>query len=174
MAADVRALADHLGLAAFDLVGYSMGGIVSLLVAVDEPRVRRLVVGGIGEGVVLSGGVDQRVVRSSALAAALRADDPGVLADPVVRAFRAFADATGSDRLALAAQADAVHARSIDLAAIAVPALVLAGTSDPLATRPEELARAIPGAEVHLVPGDHGGTLRRPEFARAIVEFLGR
>ena len=173
MAADVRALADHLGLAVFDLVGYSMGGIVALLVAVADRRVRRLVVGGIGEGVVLSGGVDQRVVASAALAAALRADDPATIADPGARAFRGAADAPGRDRFALAAQADAAHAQPIDLAAIGVPALVLAGESDPLAAHPEVLAGAIPGAAVRRVPGDHPSTLREPAFAAAIVEFVG-
>ncbi len=177
MAADVRALADHLGFDGFDLVGYSMGGIVSLLVAAADPRVRRLVVGGIGEGVVRFGGVDQRALRRPALAAALRADDPSTITDPAVRAFRAFADATGGDRLALAAQAEAAHAAPIDLAAVTAPALVLIGAADPLAAHPEVLAAAIgtgAGAEVRRVPGDHLGAVREPAFAAAIVEFLAR
>ncbi|MET0803861.1 MAG: alpha/beta fold hydrolase, partial [Acidimicrobiales bacterium] len=52
MARDVSALADHLGLESWMQVGYSMGGIVSLFVAIEDPRVTRLVVGGIGAGVV--------------------------------------------------------------------------------------------------------------------------
>jgi pimeloyl-ACP methyl ester carboxylesterase len=174
MAVDVRALADHLGLGAFDLAGYSMGGIVSLLVAAAEPRVRRLVVGGIGEGVVRFGGVDRRAVGHSALADALRAEDASTITNPAVRAFRTFADAVGGDRLALAAQADAAHGEPIDLAAITAPTLVLAGESDPLASRPEVLAAAIPDAEVERIPGDHVGAVARPEFAAAIVRFLAR
>jgi pimeloyl-ACP methyl ester carboxylesterase len=174
MATDVGALADHLGFTAFDLAGYSMGGIVALLVGAAEPRVRRLVVGGIGAGVVEFGGVDQRAVGSSRLAAALRADDPATITDPAVRAFRTFADVTGGDRLAYAAQADAAHAVPIAFAAITAPTMVLVGRDDLLARDPQRLAAAIPGAELALVPGDHLGAVGQPEFAAAIVEFLGR
>jgi pimeloyl-ACP methyl ester carboxylesterase len=172
MARDVSALADELGLTVFDLAGYSMGGIVALLVAASEPRVRRLVVGGIGEGVLHFGGVDQRAVRRPALAAALRADDPTSITDPAVRAFRAFADATGGDRLAFAAQADAAHAEQIDLAAITAPTLVLAGEADPLAVDPGVLAGAMRRGELRMVPGDHLGAVREPAFAAALVAFL--
>jgi pimeloyl-ACP methyl ester carboxylesterase len=174
MARDVGALADLLGFTAFDLAGYSMGGIVALLVGAAEPRVRRLVAGGIGAGVVDHGGLDQQAVGSSPLAAALRADDPATITNPAVRAFRDFADATGGDRLAFAAQADAAHASPIAFTAIAAPTLVLAGEDDAIARDPARLAAAIPGAELRMVPGDHLGAVRRPELAAAIVEFLGR
>src|SRR5690606_4517305 len=70
MARDVCELADRLGLVQFDLVGYSMGGVVAVLVGTREPRLRRLVLGGIGEAVVLLGGVDTRALDNSLLAMA--------------------------------------------------------------------------------------------------------
>jgi pimeloyl-ACP methyl ester carboxylesterase len=99
------------------------------------------------------------------------ADDPSAFPEPV-QSFRRNAEARGNDRLALAAQARVVNARPIALASIRVPTLVLAGTSDPLAVRPEVLAGAIPGARLELVPGDHGTSRTSPEFTRALTAFL--
>lgn len=172
MARDVRELADHLELAEFDLAGYSMGAVIALILGSTDARVRRLAVGGVGEGVMRFGGVDRSVLPRGAIAAALRADDPETITNPAVRAFRTFADATGSDRLALAAQADSAHAEPIDLAAITAPTLVLAGDADPLAIRPERLAHAIPGATLVMVPGDHVAAVGSPELRTAMVDFF--
>jgi pimeloyl-ACP methyl ester carboxylesterase len=175
MAADVVEVLDALGVDDVDLVGYSMGAVVSALVASTRPeRVHRLVLGGVGAGVVELGGVDTRVLPAPALAAALRAGDPADLADldPVVRAFREFAEGTGNDLLALAAQADAVHDRPLDLAAVTAPTLVLTGDADPLAARPAVLAAAVPDGRSRLVPGDHGSALADPGFAAAVAGFL--
>ena len=53
MVRDVGAFFDHLGLERTDLVGYSMGAATAIRFAVGEPRLRRLVLGGIG-GVYVS------------------------------------------------------------------------------------------------------------------------
>ncbi|HEX5946695.1 MAG TPA: alpha/beta fold hydrolase [Acidimicrobiales bacterium] len=172
MAADLRSLMDVVGAAEVHLVGYSMGAIVSLITATDEPRVRRLAVGGVGAGVVELGGVDTRVLDNAKLVPALLADDPAAIADPESAGFRAFADMIGADRRALAAQAQVVHAEPIALDRIAVPTLVLAGDTDPLATRPEVLADAVPGARLEVVSGDHTGALGDPRFVASLVEFL--
>jgi pimeloyl-ACP methyl ester carboxylesterase len=50
-----------------DLVGYSMGAIVSLIYASGGERVRRLVVGGVGAGVIECGGVDRRAVSNESI-----------------------------------------------------------------------------------------------------------
>ncbi|WP_081788620.1 alpha/beta fold hydrolase [Candidatus Blastococcus massiliensis] len=173
MAGDLAAVADVLDLPTFDLAGYSMGGIVSLVLAGTDPRVRRLVVGGIGAGVVERGGVDTRTLRTSALVAALEADDPATITDPTAAVFRAFADLTGADRLALAAHARVVHAEPLPLGDITATTLVLAGDADPLAVRPQVLADAVPGARLVSVPGDHLGAVRTPDFVEALVGFLG-
>lgn len=172
MARDVSTLADVLGEPLYDLAGYSMGAIVSLLTAVSDSRVRRLVIGGIGAGVVELGGVDTRVVRRDALRHALTTDQPATIADPSAAAFRAFVEAVGGDRTALAAQVAAAHDRPIPLGEITAPTLVLAGERDNLATRPEVLAAAIPGSVLRMVPGDHLGAVREPALTRALVSFL--
>lgn len=171
MAADVSHLVDELGVPVFDLVGYSMGAVVSLLVAGRDERLRRLAVGGVGEGVLVCGGVDRRAVHPNDLAAAFRADDPATLAGPAA-GFRQFADAIGADRLALAAHASVAHGEPIPLERITVPTLVLAGRDDELAVEPHLLAEAIPGAVLRQVGGDHLGALTDPGFLPALLAFL--
>lgn len=175
MARDVAELADHLGLDAFDLVGYSMGGVTAVLAATEDPRIGRLVIGGIGSAVVELGGVDTRVMDRTALAEVLaRPDgpDPAALENPTLAGFVAFVDAVGGDRLALAAQARSVHAAPIPLERITAPTLLIAGTEDDLASRPEVLVAAIPDCRLAAVPGDHMGALMGPDYTIALLAFL--
>jgi pimeloyl-ACP methyl ester carboxylesterase len=173
MARDLSELIDHLSVPVVDLAGYSMGAIVSLITASQEPRIRRLVTGGVGEGVVATGGVDTRFVPNMEIVAALLAEDPSTITHPGAAPFRQFADAIGADRKALAAQASVVHAAPIPLTLINAPTLVTAGDNDPLAIHPERLAAAIPGARSLLVKGDHRAAVADPAFAAALVAFLG-
>lgn len=173
MARDAAGLFDVLGLARVDVVGYSMGAIVSLLLAAGDARVRSLVVGGVGAAVVELGGLDTEAVPSDEVAAVLLAEDRATIAGNVAEGFRNLADLVGADRVALAAVATEARAGRFDLGAITAPTLVLAGTEDTLARRPEVLARAIPAATLELVPGDHLAAVAHPAFARALVAFLG-
>ena len=59
MARDARALLDHLGVERVDVVGYSMGALVSTRLVPDEPRARSCVLGGIG-GKIRRPGVSRR------------------------------------------------------------------------------------------------------------------
>ena len=174
MARDVSTLIDTLGADEVDLVGYSIGAIVSLIVASHELRVGRLIIGGVGAGVVERGGVDTRAISADKLAEALRAQDPSTITDSAAKAFRTFADATGPDLVALAAQASTAHQEQIPLEQISAPTLILVGRDDNLATRPQVLADAIPGAELAVIGGDHLGAVGDPAFAPAIVEFVSR
>ncbi len=173
MAGDLTAVADALGLEHFDLAGYSMGAIVSVLLAGTDRRVRRMVIGGIGARVMEPAGTASRTVDRTAVAAALEADDPRATADPTAAAFRAFADSSGADRLALAAHIRVGHPQPLPAAEVTAPTLLVVGEADALAARPEVLAGAIPGARLTMVPGDHLGAVRTPEFTAALVGFLG-
>jgi pimeloyl-ACP methyl ester carboxylesterase len=170
MARDLRAVVAALDVPAVDVVGYSMGAVIALLTAAEGDVVRRLVVGGVGAGVVEVGGVDTRVLPNEVLAAFL-ADATGPL-PPEVAGMVAFAESVGADLPSLAAQARAAHQGGIDLAAITAPTLVIAGDADPLARRPHVLADAIAGARLHVVAGDHGTTVAGPDFRTAVVDFL--
>ena len=175
MALDAAGLLDVLAVSEADFAGYSMGAVVGLILATREPRIRRLVAAGVGANVAELGGTDTaaRVAAYRGLAAGLRADDPSTIESNNARAFRRFADFVGGDRLALAAQAEAMHVAPIALAEITSPTLVIAGDKDLLSPRPEALAAAIPGADVLVLPGDHLTIPSSPAFIGAVVEFLG-
>jgi pimeloyl-ACP methyl ester carboxylesterase len=172
MARDLLALVDELGAPEVDLVGYSMGAIVCLIAASHDPRVRRLVTGGVGAAVVELGGVDTRVLDRDTLVQALEAESLATLTNPQAVAFRLFADTVGADRRALAAHARVVHASPIELDRITAPTLVIAGDRDELAARPQVLADAIPNARVELMDGDHLTALNDPRLSRLIADFL--
>lgn len=172
MARDLAVLLDVIDAPQIDLVGYSMGAVVALLLSAQDERVRRLIVGGVGSGIVECGGVDRRAISNDSIIEALEAEDPATLEDAGASAFRALADALGSDRQALIAQASAVHRGGIDLRRINAPTLVLAGDRDPLAVRPEVLVQALPDARLQLLSGDHVEAIADPRFAASIVEFL--
>ncbi|MCZ4122794.1 alpha/beta fold hydrolase [Streptomyces sp. H39-S7] len=171
MARDVTELIDVLGVGEVHLAGYSMGAVVALLATAADRRVTRLVTGGVGAGVVEVGGLDRRAIPTELVTAALNAEDP---ADAPAQAagFRLLADAVGADRQALVAQLTAAFRGPMPLADIRVPFLVLAGSEDPLAVRPEVLADAVAGAELSVLPGDHLTVVRDPRFAAAVAAFL--
>jgi pimeloyl-ACP methyl ester carboxylesterase len=172
MARDLGELLKATGVGEIDLVGYSMGAVVALLFAAEDARVRRLVVGGVGSGIVECGGVDRRALSNDSIIEALSADDTHTLEATGARAFRALADALGCDRRALIAQARSVHRGGVELQRISAPTLVLAGDEDPLAIRPQVLADAMPQAKLQLLGGDHMSALGDALFATSIVDFL--
>ena len=172
MARDLGVLLEVCGESQIDLVGYSMGAIVSLIFASGEERVRGLVVGGVGSGVIECGGVDRRAVSNDAIIEALSAEDPGTVGIPEAVAFRMLADALDADRRALAAQAASIYRGDIPLNRISAQTLVLAGDTDPLAIRPKVLSDAIPGARLRILSGDHIGAIADPRFKQSIVDFL--
>jgi pimeloyl-ACP methyl ester carboxylesterase len=169
MADDVSALLDHLGLGEVDVVGYSMGGLVTSLLLAGEPRVRSAVLGGVGSRLILRSGPP---MPAGAIAAALEAEDPSTVTGAVPKAFRAFADSTGADRLALAAIQRAGLPPRPDLSGVRVPVLVITGDRDVLVGDPAELAAAIPGARSVVVSGDHLSAVYDPRFAAEVVGFL--
>jgi pimeloyl-ACP methyl ester carboxylesterase len=87
-------------------------------------------------------------------------------------AFRRFADSTGADRFALAANQRSRQGETTDVGAISVPTLVLVGDSDQLAGSSEALAARIPGATFRVLRGNHLTAVRDPHFSEAIVAFV--
>lgn len=171
MAHDVSALLDHLGLGEVDVVGYSMGGRVTAQLAVSEPRVRSIVLGGVGAGVVQGRGLEG----AEAIASALTASDATSIANPTARGFRQFAESTGADREALAAvMRSNIGEPARDISTISLPTLVIVGDRDALVGNPQELVDLIPGAELVVVSGDHLTAVGDPKFRQAIAEFLSR
>ena len=167
---DVLALMDHLDLTAVDLVGYSMGARVALGVALAAPgRVANLILGGVGG----------RALESSrtgdVMAAAMEAEDPETIAEPLLRSFRQFADEQGEDRLAIAAftRAPSEPLNPDDLFALTMPVLVVAGARDGLAGDPQGLADLIRGARAVTLAGcDHFNAIPHALLKAAVFDFL--
>src|SRR5262249_62175686 len=89
MASDVIALMDHLDIARADIMGYSLGSRMTAVLALEQPeRLRSIILGGIGIGMITGGGPGENV------ALALEAPSLDDVTDPVGRTFRAFADPT--------------------------------------------------------------------------------
>lgn len=172
MVGDARALLDALDTDLVDLVGYSMGAQVAAGVAMVEPRVRRLVLGGIGTR-LLARRAEEIAYPANDIADALEAPDSAAISNPTARAFRSFADATKADRLALAAlqRSRSVGGR-VDLACITMPVLVVVGEQDTLVGDGGGLAAQLPDGHLVVVPGDHISAVTRAEFAAALVRFL--
>ena len=173
MADDTVGLLDALGIASAHLVGMSMGGMIAQLVAIRAPaRVRSLcsIMSTTGDrkvgnatpaalGVLLTPVPAEReanVARSVEVWRVLASpsqpiDEPTTRARAAVAYDRAFCPLGAARQLAAILSA---RDRSPELAKLSVPALVIHGVDDPLIAPDggEATARAIPGAELVLVP----------------------
>ncbi|HWU60490.1 MAG TPA: alpha/beta hydrolase [Ensifer sp.] len=170
MAADAIALLDHLGIPEAHVMGYSMGARITCFAALAFPhRIRTVILGGLGIGMVTGVG-DWDPIADALLAPSL--DD---VTHERGRMFRAFADQTRSDRLALAAcirtSRDLLSAEQ--MAKIDMPALIAVGTKDDIAGSAEELAMLMPHAEALDIPNrDHMLAVGDRVFKKAALEFL--
>ncbi len=78
MASDIIALMDHLDIARADVMGYSLGSRMTAVLALDQPqRLRSIILGGIGIGMITGGGPGENVAK------ALEAADLGISAAAV-------------------------------------------------------------------------------------------
>lgn len=172
MSADVIRLMDHLGIQSADLMGYSMGGYISLVALLRYPgRFRKVVLGGIGSPRSASARGRPNVVE------ALLAERASDVTDPVGKAFRLFAEAGKNDLKALAACMGAGRdpGTAEQLSSIKNPVLLVVGGDDDVIGQPEELAAAIPGCEFVTVPGrDHLTVVGDKRMKDAVVSFLGK
>jgi pimeloyl-ACP methyl ester carboxylesterase len=172
MAGDTLALMDHLDIARADIMGYSLGARIAAWLALKQrARLRSAILGGIGIAMIDGGGPGENV--ASALEAATLED----VTDPVGRTFRAFADQTRSDRLALAAclrGSRGLMTRE-EAAAIAVPVLIAVGTVDEVAGSARALGNIIPGSEVLDIPNrDHMRAVGDKVYKAGVADFLSR
>jgi pimeloyl-ACP methyl ester carboxylesterase len=170
MAEDVIALLDHLRLERADVIGYSMGARITAFAALHFPdRVRAAVLGGLGYHLVDNRGL------FDGIAEALEAPSLTDVKEQKAKVFRAFAEQTKSDLMALAAciRGSRQTLSPEELAQIRVPVLVAVGTNDPIAGSAHALARLIPGASVLDIPGrDHMLAVGDRVFKEGVLNFL--
>lgn len=169
MADDAAALLDHLGIPAAHIMGYSMGARISAFLALAHPeRVRTLVFGGLGIGMV------EGVGDWDPIADALRAPSLDDVTHARGRMFRAFAEQTKSDREALAAciETSRTLVTAAEAARIDMPTLIAVGTKDDIAGSPQALAALMPDARAIDIPGrDHMLAVGDKVFKQAVLAF---
>jgi pimeloyl-ACP methyl ester carboxylesterase len=172
MASDITALMDHLNIERADVMGYSLGSRMTAVLARSQPeRLRSVIFGGIGIGLIEGGGPGENVVK------ALEAGSLQDVTDPVGRTFRAFADQTRSDRRALAAclRGSRRLMTREEAARIAVPALIAVGTKDEIAGSADALGKIIPGAQVLNIPNrDHMRAVGDKVYKSGVLDFLSQ
>ncbi len=178
MRADAARLLDHLKIARARMMGYSMGGRITLEVLMRDPeRLSAIVLGAYGEGgQIATPGQRHRI------AAALLAEDPAVIEDVLARRFRRGAERNGKDLRALAAcigaeeTTDAESALDYDvLRRVAAPVLIATGDKDTIAGDPRPLKGWFRDARVVLLEGgDHVTVPADPRFHQAVEDFLAK
>jgi pimeloyl-ACP methyl ester carboxylesterase len=180
MANDVLAVLDDADIANAFVMGYSMGGFIAIHLLLNHPeRVKKLVVGGVGASYLepATGSRDRvadPAVRAE-IAEALAVADASAITNPTAKAFRAFADQPGKDRLALAAcmRAPTRNLPREILARSTRPVLVVCGEKDDLTGRPNALAAAFADGRAVTVPNrDHMTTVGDKVYKQAVVDFL--
>lgn len=167
LAEDGEALVRQLGLAEYDLGGYSLGGRTVLRMLVRGAKPRRTILSGMG----LEGIVDPNKRRDffhyvlTGLGRHMRGSDAWLA--------EAFLKTTGGDPLAMLPLLDTFVATTpAEIAAINVPALVLSGVDDHDNGSAGDIAAMLPQGELVEIPGNHMTAVLQPGLGQAILEFL--
>ena len=170
MAGDVAALIEHLKLPRADVMGYSLGSRISVVLAARRPElVRGLIVGGAGVRLIDSAGLRDEIAES------LEMPSLADVTDPMGKRFRAFAEQTRSDLRALAAclRGSRQAVRMEDITSIRAPTLVAVGTKDDIAGSPHELAALMPnGRGLDIPDRDHMVAVGDKVFKAEAIKFL--
>ncbi len=161
MARDVEALLDHLGASRADLLGYSLGAFTALEVALRDPRIRGLCLGGIG-------GAPLDVERLRAEAGGLEAASA-----PEGSWFWEAAELLGADRQACAAWLRGARLPQVAVSSfptISGPVLIVNGADDQL--DPLEFASRFPEGRGCTVPGAHDVALDADEYVALVCAWM--
>ncbi|HLK64547.1 MAG TPA: alpha/beta hydrolase [Bryobacteraceae bacterium] len=188
MAEDVIRLMDHLKIKQAHVVGYSLGGFITMtLLATHPERLRSAIVAGAGWSATGLGTYQPMIDR---LAVALEqgqglgplvtmlapGGDTPAGGEPIEAANRALL--ARNDPVALAAVLRSMFAdqpSEATLRANKVPVLALVGEQDLMHSWAEALARTAPNVELRVIPGaNHLSAPTNPEFLSRLQTFLAQ
>ena len=196
MARDAVAFIRALGLDQVDLLGFSLGGGVAQVIALEEPElVRKVILAGTGPAG--GGGINQvtKVAVKAYVRAALTLKDPKhylfftrtPAGKRAAKEYMARLKERTKDRdqrispLAIRAQLKAIRAfgnqKPHDLGAIRQPVLVANGDQDVMvaSSHSADMARRLPNSQLRIYPeSGHGGVFQHhQDFVREVLKFLG-
>ncbi|HEY0113173.1 MAG TPA: alpha/beta hydrolase [Allosphingosinicella sp.] len=167
LARDGLELIAHLGLTDYDLGGYSLGARTAVRMAVLGAKPRKLVIAGMGLRGLLETGR-----RSGHFRKVLEGMGAHPRGSPAWMA-EAFLKTTGGDPKAmLPLLGSFVDSTEEELRRIDMPTLVLSGAEDQDNGPAEEITKLLPHVRYVEVPGNHMSSVTKPEFGRAIADFL--
>ena len=180
MAEDVIAVMNAAGHSSAFVMGYSMGGFITIQLLIKHPgRVKKLIVGGVGASYLESAENSRDRVADpkvrNLIAEAMLAENPSTITNPTARSFRAFADQPGKDRFALAAcmRAPTKNLPKEVLHHSTRPVLVVCGEKDELTGGPDALAAAFADGRAVTVPRrDHMTAVGDKVYKEAVLQFL--
>ncbi len=164
---DALALVSALGLADYDLGGFSLGARTAVRSVLAGLRPRRLVLGGMGlEGLAGWAGRSGYFLDVIDRFGTIERGDPAWFAQAFMKTMKV-------DRVAaklLLQSVDDTPAQA--LASITMPALVVCGAEDQDNGSAPALAEALPDASFVEVPGTHMSSVTLRQLGEAIVRFL--
>lgn len=167
LARDLRELVAHLGLAEFDLGGFSLGSRTVVEAVGEGMRPGKAVLGGTGLR-----GLRHWDRRKTFFLEAIDKFDTARRGDPHWLSIQ-FMKTMKVDRLAAAHLLESFTAAPDEwLAAFTMPTLVVCGSEDEDNGPAGELAAALPNARFEQVPGTHMSSVTKPELGEAIARFL--
>ena len=167
LARDLRELVAHLGLAEFDLGGFSLGARTTVEAVGEGLTPRRAILGGAGlEGLRNWKRRKTFFVDAIAMFDTVSRGDPHWLSIQFMKSQRV-------DRVAAAQLLESFEDAFMDwLKAFTMPTLVVCGSEDEDNGSAEELAAAMPKAIFVEVPGTHMSSVTKRQLGDAIATFL--
>jgi pimeloyl-ACP methyl ester carboxylesterase len=167
LARDVRELVETLGLDDFDLGGFSLGARTTVEAIGTGLEPGKAFLAGMGLQ-----GLQRWAKRKRFFLEAIDVFDTASRGDPHWLAIQ-FMKTMNVDRTAAALLLESfADCEQGWLDAFAMPTLVLLGDDDSDNGSGEDLAAALPDATFRQVPGTHMSSVTKPEFGRAIADFL--
>ena len=167
LARDLREMIALLGLAEFDLGGFSLGARTTVEGIGEGLKPRKAILGGSGLE-----GLRNWKRRKNFFLEAIELFDKVERGDPHWLAIQ-FMKSQKVDRVAAAHLLESFEDIFMDwLKAFTMPTLVVCGSEDQDNGSAEELAEAMPNAIFREVPGTHMSSVTKPEFGNVIADFL--
>jgi len=163
-AKDIIGLMTFLNVANYDAVGYSRGSIITSRLLMLDKRLRKAVMGGMGDAYT-SPNWPRRVHAYLSLMGDTTLHD----VDDMMK----YIHSQHFDNLALAMQQKYQPSTSpAQLAAVKIPVLIIRGTEDKENGSETGLNKLIAGSALVYVPGNHNTAIRTPEFSKAVLNFI--